>query len=276
MFPFKEKLLKENYYLREFKNTVTRDELVWHRDKEDRLVTLVEGDGWKLQLDNKLPFELEKGKVYFIAKETWHRIIKGDTNLKIIVEKKEELDNLLDNAFGKALSAFGKLMKSEAEDVADEIDEKSQQQKLDEGVLFGLGVALAAPALVKIFAQIAKLFANTIQGWTGKNVDSMNSLADKIIKYSEKVHHKFIVPIEFFVKKVLRIKDESKAKQASELLFNLLVAFLMVYSGVGAVEAAEAGKGTLAGFEGLLAAVKGGEVNAYLRSTLKRVATGTE
>ena len=114
-------------------------------------------------------------------------------------EEEKELDNLLDNAFGKVLSAFGKLMKSEAEDVAGEIDEKSQQQKLDEGVLFGLGVALAAPALVKIFAQIAKLFANTIQGWTGKNVDSMNSLADKIIKYSEKVHHKFIGPIEFFV-----------------------------------------------------------------------------
>ena len=91
MFPFKEKLLKENYYLREFKNTVTRDEMVWHRDKEDRLITLVEGEGWKLQLDNKLPFDLEKGKAYFIAKETWHRIIKGDTNLKIIVEKKDRV-----------------------------------------------------------------------------------------------------------------------------------------------------------------------------------------
>ena len=88
MLPFKEELIKENYYLREFADSVSRDELVWHRDREDRIITLVEGNNWKLQLDNQLPIMLEQGKKYFIPKESWHRIIKGDTSLKFIVEKK--------------------------------------------------------------------------------------------------------------------------------------------------------------------------------------------
>ncbi len=88
MFPFKEKLLKENYYLREFAESVFVDDLSWHRDREDRVIALVEGTGWKLQLENQLPFEIEKGKVYFIKKENWHRLIKGSGDLRIIVEKR--------------------------------------------------------------------------------------------------------------------------------------------------------------------------------------------
>ena len=88
MFPFEETVLEHNTVLREFAHDVDSDELIWHLDREDRKIRVVESNGWKLQLDNQLPIMLEQGKKYFIPKESWHRIIKGDTSLKIIVEKK--------------------------------------------------------------------------------------------------------------------------------------------------------------------------------------------
>ena len=89
MFPFKEEVLEtsKTYTLvkREFDNNLTSEELIWHRDREDRDIILKEGSGWYLQLDNELPtLMIEKCK-YSIPKETWHRIINKN-NTKLIIE----------------------------------------------------------------------------------------------------------------------------------------------------------------------------------------------
>ena len=85
-YPFKQK--KNNGLLiREFSKDVSSDELVWHRDREDRDVTVLEGSGWQLQMDNRLPVYLTPGKTYHIPKNTYHRVIKGSTDL--LVEIKE-------------------------------------------------------------------------------------------------------------------------------------------------------------------------------------------
>jgi quercetin dioxygenase-like cupin family protein len=73
---------------REFDIEVPIDELVWHRDKQDRYVEIIEGTDWCFQLDNELPILLKKGQVLFIPKETYHRIIKGIDTLKIRIEEK--------------------------------------------------------------------------------------------------------------------------------------------------------------------------------------------
>ena len=80
--PYKE--VKENdYIVREFLDSVDESELIWHRDKQTREVTVLQGEGWKLQMDNRLPVELEKGKLYYIPKMEYHRLIKGKGNLVI-------------------------------------------------------------------------------------------------------------------------------------------------------------------------------------------------
>ena len=89
-FPFTEKQIGKKIFLREFKRDVVSDELIWHMDREDRYVKVVSGKGWELQLDNKLPEIMKEGKVYFIPSYTYHRVIKGDTNL--IVEIKRNND----------------------------------------------------------------------------------------------------------------------------------------------------------------------------------------
>ena len=60
---------------------VDASELVWHIDREDRVVKVVEGDSWHIQMDNELPRKLIEGKEYFIPKMSFHRIIKGTSNL---------------------------------------------------------------------------------------------------------------------------------------------------------------------------------------------------
>ena len=90
--PFKEVLLESNSdynrVLREFSKDLSSEKLNWHRDKEDREVMLVEGDGWYIQMENELPRLMQKESLFKIPKEIWHRIInKNGTKLIINVRK---------------------------------------------------------------------------------------------------------------------------------------------------------------------------------------------
>ena len=84
--PFKEKL-ENGYHIRTFSNETDSGELVWHRDKEDRIVQAMHDTDWKFQLDNEVPQVLSKNKL-FIPKETYHRLIKGTGDLKVKIYKK--------------------------------------------------------------------------------------------------------------------------------------------------------------------------------------------
>ena len=86
-FPFEEKQIAENVFLRYFDHNVLSEELIWHRDKRSRTVHVLSGNGWKLQLDDELPTNLEIGKQYFIIKNSYHRLIKGENNLVIRIEE---------------------------------------------------------------------------------------------------------------------------------------------------------------------------------------------
>ena len=85
-FPFNQKV-KDDLLIREFSKDIDPNELVWHRDRYDRQVFVTEGSGWLLQIDNKLPVLIEEGSYYHIPKNTYHRVIKGSTNL--VLEVKE-------------------------------------------------------------------------------------------------------------------------------------------------------------------------------------------
>ncbi len=83
MKPYQEVINKDNSRLREFKIDTDNSELVWHKDEKDRYVTILEGEGWQFQKDTELPSTLQKGDIIFIPKETYHRVIKGSSNLLI-------------------------------------------------------------------------------------------------------------------------------------------------------------------------------------------------
>lgn len=76
---------KDEDGLRVFSLDTDSEELEWHVDFEDREVTIINGGGWKIQIDNQLPRTISDGDTYFIKKYFWHRIIKGHSELKLRV-----------------------------------------------------------------------------------------------------------------------------------------------------------------------------------------------
>ena len=80
-------LFNDKKHIRTFLDTVDSDELIWHRDKKDRTIKVIESNNWKLQIDNELPIPLLMGQDYEIKKEVYHRVHKGKG--KLVVEIKE-------------------------------------------------------------------------------------------------------------------------------------------------------------------------------------------
>ena len=86
MFPFTEKREK-NFIVRTFSSSVDPEELVWHRDKENRTIQALNDSDWQFQLENELPIILEKNTFINIPKGVYHRIIKGTGELKVGITK---------------------------------------------------------------------------------------------------------------------------------------------------------------------------------------------
>jgi hypothetical protein len=74
-------------FRRVFNENVDSEELVWHRDREDRKIFVESSNGWMLQMDNELPQVLQEGQSYIIPKLTYHRVIKGTGDLKIVIDE---------------------------------------------------------------------------------------------------------------------------------------------------------------------------------------------
>ena len=77
--------ISEGKKVRLFTESVDDNELKWHRDRESRLVEVIEGEGWQLQFDDELPINLEKGMSLIIPEGVYHRVIKGSGNLKVSI-----------------------------------------------------------------------------------------------------------------------------------------------------------------------------------------------
>jgi hypothetical protein len=85
MTPYTDIEVTDKYIIREFNENIDPIELMWHRDDEDRTIEILGETNWKLQLDNKLPTSLNQP--IFIPRHHWHRVIKGDGNLRLKIYK---------------------------------------------------------------------------------------------------------------------------------------------------------------------------------------------
>lgn len=89
---FTDTVLNTNTFTRVFSSTTKEEDLVWHRDLQDRTVYLLNrSTDWKFQFDNELPI-LFPNKL-FIPKGVYHRVIKGSGELKIKVVCNETKNN---------------------------------------------------------------------------------------------------------------------------------------------------------------------------------------
>jgi hypothetical protein len=83
--PYTDIEVTDKYIIREFNENIDPIELMWHRDDEDRTIEILEDTDWKIQLDNSLPTSLKEH--IFIPRHEWHRVIKGNGNLRLKIHK---------------------------------------------------------------------------------------------------------------------------------------------------------------------------------------------
>lgn len=88
-FPFNEDKINENNnyqeFLRTFSFNLNNNELIWHLDKEDRLIKIIQTDNWFFQIENELPVKLLINDQILIKKETWHRLINNNAKIDLII-----------------------------------------------------------------------------------------------------------------------------------------------------------------------------------------------
>ena len=87
--PFKERLINGSVYERTFTQDLSDEDLKWHWDEEDRIVTPLHETDWKFQFDNCLPQWIDSD--IEIPKGVWHRLIKGTGNLSLKVNKLKDI-----------------------------------------------------------------------------------------------------------------------------------------------------------------------------------------
>lgn len=80
-------------FRRVFEETIDPSELIWHQDREDRLIKVIKSNGWGYQLDNQLPLRLIDNQELFIPRMIYHRVIKGDGPLIVEIIKISEHNN---------------------------------------------------------------------------------------------------------------------------------------------------------------------------------------
>lgn len=80
MFPYSEEVI-ENKIIRKFDENISQEELVWHRDRQDREIRVLSGEGWKFQMDNQIPININSNDTFKIKKMEYHRLIKGNSDL---------------------------------------------------------------------------------------------------------------------------------------------------------------------------------------------------
>lgn len=83
MHPYSDTEHNQGSFVRIFSKDLDELELIWHRDKNNRTFVVESGVGWKLQMDDDLPITLIQGNSYFIAKNIFHRLWRGNTMLQI-------------------------------------------------------------------------------------------------------------------------------------------------------------------------------------------------
>ena len=72
-FPFKEEQIDDYNFIRIFPKDVDEMDLIWHADKENRIITVLEGNGWKFQFDEELPIEMTDGLSISIFQKNIHQ-----------------------------------------------------------------------------------------------------------------------------------------------------------------------------------------------------------
>ena len=149
-------------------------------------------------------------------------------------------------------------------DIEDHKDELAPQQ--NEAVGYAIaGSIVSFPALLKL---VGKAIAKIQSKIKGEDVDT-----NTIIEVADKLHNILIGGLEKVLIRVFRMKDKKAAHRLAVILFHAIVAGLLLASGKAAFKALEKTNWTAGFLEGLLSAIKTGELGVFLTAELGEISS---
>jgi len=191
----------------------------------------------------------------FISLDQYKRIVENNEIISDI--DTEKLDNFLDSLGELIVKEVAEKVKKNKS-----IDESFSDNVLNEGALIlTLSVVLATPAILSMMTKLVKFFSKKIKSEKG------HETADKIKIFSDKIHHGIHAP---FTKlgKLIGLKDE-KLKMFTEVVVGIVIAALLVSSGLGLINALKHIHTAHIVSEGSLIAIKSKEIMQIITKLVK-------
>ena len=203
-----------------------------------------------------LPEEfLRMQKIAGIITETEYRLKLTEADINLDDTEQKVVDSLKDE-----MSTILKSLDSELTKASE-----TEEKPTNEALLTVASIAIALPVILGIISNLGKAVGATISQLLGKKPseeDAYQQWMSKLGHIADELHHLYLVPIKGIVKKF--IKDPDKADKVSDAIFHVIVAIFLVASGATAIKALQAKNLSLATLESALAAVKSGELTAFI------------
>jgi len=146
------------------------------------------------------------------------------------------------------------------------VDAGEQKQ---EGILTTASLLVALPAILGIIARLGKAATAAWQKIAGKKPQDQSSeekYFQQLGRVADELHRLYIKPLELLTRKF--IKDPEKSKKVANVIFHVIVATMMILSGVTAIKALQSKELSLATLESALSAVKGGEIKKFISNII--------
>jgi hypothetical protein len=151
-----------------------------------------------------------------------------------------------------------------------ELNKLTKENKLNEevGLILIFSILAAMPKLIKHLSSVLKWASKFSTG--GAGISWVDKFASGMKNFGEAWHHSYIKMVMAVLKAIPAYRKAPHALQEkiAETVWMAIVATLLITSGTGAVKAAQHGDATLSGLETALAAVKRGELSAWLEAEL--------
>lgn len=183
--------------------------------------------------------------------------------MKIRIKEIETLDPKAEDALDDLKGQMSALLGG----IEDALEDKSKDQK--ESATLVTSVALALPAILGLVARFGKAVTGIVNRTIGKKPEGQGDAEkyfQQMSRIADELHSLYMKPLELIVKRF--VKDEVKAKKIASFIFHVIIAIMLIASGVTAVKAIQSKELSLATLETALTAVKSGEVKNYLTKLL--------